>query len=373
MQPVIHLRVVVGMDGDNAIIRRVSAYDELTLADRVVEAVVQSGRIYDFIPSPGPEEAPEAEGGAPEEAPAESAVSFADYATKWFSTYKKGLAKTTENFYRGKMNVFIEAFGGMPISAITPEDIQLFLTRRAESFTKKTVRDDLAILRDIMNSAMEDGLIARNPTKDRRVRNNAPATSGTQALTRDQVATIQRDIPRLKDPVERCLIALLAYTSMRREEVLGLKWDRVDFERNKLLIDRAVVYTGGHMYEKGAKTQHSVREFPMCPALREILLTCRQEGGYGVHSGDSSRPVLTHNRYQKLWASLGEHIELYGSTARNFRTTFATLAIASGVDVKTTQKLMGHANAKMTMDVYAKVDPGQYDQAMERLGSFLAA
>ena len=55
--------------------------------------------------------------------------------------------------------------------------------------------------------------------------------------------------------------------------------------------------------------------------------------------------------YRRLWDSLKSHIELYGMTAINFRTTFATMMVASGVDIKTTQALMGHSTPEMTLKI----------------------
>ena len=73
---------------------------------------------------------------------------------------------------------------------------------------------------------------------------------------------------------------------------------------------------------------------------------------YVISKGDG-RPI-TADGYRKLWKSLSSHIELYGMTAINFRTTFCTMMVASGVDIKTAQALMGHATPEMTLKIYAK-------------------
>ena len=59
-------------------------------------------------------------------------------------------------------------------------------------------------------------------------------------------------------------------------------------------------------------------------------------------------------------------------TAKNFRTTFATMMVASGVDIKTTQSLMGHSTPEMTLKVYAKTEPTRLPAAVETLGNFLS-
>ena len=77
--------------------------------------------------------------------------------------------------------------------------------------------------------------------------------------------------------------------------------------------------------------------------------------------------------YRKLWKSLSSHIELYGMTAINFRTTFCTMMVASGVDIKTAQALMGHATPEMTLKIYAKQEESRIPDAIEKVSSFLAA
>ena len=108
----------------------------------------------------------------------------------------------------------------------------------------------------------------------------------------------------------------------------------------------------------------------MGEALRNILLPCRKKQGYVIAEEDGS--PLSSSAYSRLWKSLKSHIELYGMTAINFRTTFATMAVASGVDIRTTQALMGHATPEMTLKVYAKKEESRLPDAVEKMESFLA-
>ena len=105
--------------------------------------------------------------------------------------------------------------------------------------------------------------------------------------------------------------------------------------------------------------------------LFDILWNCRKDDGYLISKGDGH--PITADGYRKLWKSLSSHIELYGMTAINFRTTFCTMMVASGVDIKTAQALMGHATPEMTLKVYAKQEESRIPDAIEKVSSFLAA
>ena len=270
-----------------------------------------------------------------------------------------------------KQSVLNRWFGEMNIEDITPAAVQEFLTERAKTYKKATVKADWAVLKEVLDSAVSDHIIKMNPAKDSRVKNPAKAGDGTPALTREQVIAIQKEIPNLQDPTERCLIALLAYTSMRREEVLGLTWENVKFDQRIIEITQAIVYPVGATVSKGTKNDFSRRAFPMGQELFDILWNCRKNDGYVISKGDG-RPI-TADGYRKLWKSLSSHIELYGMTAINFRTTFCTMMVASGVDIKTAQALMGHATPEMTLKVYAKQEESRIPNAIEKVSSFLAA
>ena len=258
------IRVVVGHDEEgNEIIKRLSATDELKLADKVIEAVVKSGRIKDFINREieyGPHE---------KQAQAEAAqppvvkTKFSDYIVQWRRIFKTGKAATYEVFMDAKQSVLLKWFGDKYIEDITPTDVQDFLSHRAKTYKKATVKADWAMLKEVLDSAVSDDLIVKNPAKDKRVHNPAKAGEGTAPLTREQIASIQKAIPELEDSRERCLIALLAYTSMRREEVLGLMWENINFETCMIEIKQAVVHPVNVAVTKETKNEFSVRPFTM--------------------------------------------------------------------------------------------------------------
>ena len=365
------IRVVVGHDAEgNEIIKRLSATDELKLADKVIEAVVKSGRIKDFIDQEieyGPHEKQAQEEAAQ---PPVVKTKFSDYIVQWRRIFKTGKAATYEVFMDAKQSVLLKWFGDKYIEDITPTDVQDFLSHRAKTYKKATVKADWAMLKEVLDSAVSDDLIIKNPAKDKRVHNPAKAGEGTAPLTREQIASIQKAIPELDDSRERCLIALLAYTSMRREEVLGLMWENINFETRMIEIKQAVVHPVNVAVTKETKNEFSVRPFPMCDQLYNILLGCRKQRGYVISKEDGS-PV-SQVTYRRLWDSLKSHIELYGMTAINFRTTFATMMVASGVDIKTTQALMGHSTPEMTLKVYAKKEESRLPDAVRKMETFLA-
>lgn len=360
----IRLRVIIGKDENGApILRRVGAYSETELADKVIKAVVESGRIAEFLPvasAAGTDEAPE-----PELHP------FSAYIDHWIEVFKTGLEATTDVFYKSKRNVLVRHFGDTPVEEIDVEAVQRFVSARAAEYSHTTVKADLGVLRDLLDAAVRDKLLEVNPAYDKRIKNTAPRGKGTTAFTAEQAADIQAHIPSLADPVQRCLLALLAYSSMCREELLGLKWENIDLEANVITINSAVVFAGGTV-QKGTKNEFRTRPFPVCPALHDILAGCRRDAGYVIHGPDPGVPISSHH-YRRLWKETAANINLYGLTARSFRTTFATLATASGVDAKTVSTLMGHSNTNTSMIHYIKPEARALGGAMDRINGYVSA
>ena len=129
------IRVVIGHDEEgNEIIKRLSATDELKLADKVIEAVVKSGRIKDFLGQEieyGPHEKQAQEKAAQ---PPMVKTKFSDYIVQWRRIFKTGKAATYEVFMDAKQSVLLKWFGDKYIEDITPTDVQDFLSHRAKTY-----------------------------------------------------------------------------------------------------------------------------------------------------------------------------------------------------------------------------------------------
>ena len=351
------LRMQLGVNDDGTpIVRQIRGKSELELAENIIKAAIETGRIWDFMPRPVMAE------------PREKTL-FSEYASRWRTTYKSGIAGNYDAYLDAKLSVLNRTFADKYIEDITSSDVQMWLNQRGTAVARKTLKGDWGLLKEILTSAVEDGLITKNPAKDRRLKNPAIDKGGTKALTKAQIASIQSSIPLLTEPRERLVMALLAYTSMRREELLGLRWENVDMENRLIHVCQAVTYPKSKPVVKGTKTDSSVRNIPIADALYEVLEPLAQASGY-VLPGRGGKPV-SEPTFRRLWKSIGEHIELYGATPINFRTTFATMAVASGVDIRTTQSLMGHSTPEMTLSVYTRQEDTRLPEAMKQMSGFL--
>lgn len=190
-----------------------------------------------------------------------------------------------------------------------------------------------------------------------------------------------RDALELEPIKWRPLVHMLLITSARRGEILGLKWDKVDFEGNKIHICNNVLYSADRgIYEDSPKTATSNRfaTFPLetMKLLRKYRAWQNEErlqlGEYYQYQGfvfsqDSGKPM--HPDSVTVW--LDRFSKRHGLPHINphaFRHTMASMLYFNGVDSMSISKRLGHAQVSTTANIYAHV----MEEADQRNADILA-
>lgn len=166
-------------------------------------------------------------------------------------------------------------------------------------------------------------------------------------------------------------VRLALMTGMRQGEVCALRWLDVDLDTGYLRVNHALSRSKGSYKLESPKTEKSRRTIPLGKELVAVLKDWKAAQGakraeFGLPWTDDlyvigdalerkwKGPIALSNEWRSFAKSMqingtqGERLNFHG-----LRHTFATLAIASGIDVKTVSALLGHANASMTLNVYA--------------------
>ncbi len=187
-------------------------------------------------------------------------------------------------------------------------------------------------------------------------------------LTAEQVAAI---LSRLREPVGT-LVLLGAFTGLRISELLALQWGDIDSTSCELRVSRAVVY--GRVGR--CKTKASQRPVPLDKALIDSLDAWRAVTAYnGAEHWVFASTRLGGHKPLTPRMLLSKHVQPAAEAAgiqgrvgfHTFRRTTATLLIANGESVKIVQELLGHANAKLTLDLYAQATTTGKREAQSRV------
>lgn len=166
-------------------------------------------------------------------------------------------------------------------------------------------------------------------------------------------------------------LLVLGLTGLRFGEFAALKVRRVDAVRNRVLVAESVSVVSSKLVWSTPKT-HQTRSVPVPPALMgHIAEVCRGRGGDDlVFSAPQGGPLRLNNWRRRVFEPACVAAGIEDFRVHDLRHTAASLAIASGANVKAVQRMLGHASAAMTLDVYAGLFPDDLDAvgaALERL------
>lgn len=155
----------------------------------------------------------------------------------------------------------------------------------------------------------------------------------------------------------RAYLQVRFLTGMRTGEVNGLKWRYVDFDRNLILVRET--FSAGEVEEK-AKTEHSIRDIPMLPPVKKILLAHRSLASSDheyVFSSSRGNPIDAHNFANRIWYPLLDRVGLDRRRPYQTRHTTATVFLAAGENPEWIARLMGHASTQMLFTTYSRYVP----------------
>ncbi len=292
---------------------------------------------------------------------------------KWHVTY----TPTFKPSYQSEAERIIESylvsfFGSRNLRELRETDLLDFVRAKLDQgLAPKTIRNALSIVRRVMNLLVREGKLARNPATrlgelmrrvDRRVAEEARAVD---SWTRAEVKVLL-DFATEHEPRFYPALATLFYTGMRRGELLGLKWEDVDFERLRLHVRRA--YVKGHVTTpKSGRGRTIAMADPLASLLFDLLALRRREAlAYGwpevpewVFPAQTGG-LLDHDNFDRSWRRLRRRAQATGVRPLALhctRHTFASLALAAGKSIRWVADQLGHADPALTLRVYAHVIP----------------
>ena len=217
------------------------------------------------------------------------------------------------------------------------------------------------MLSSILADAVRDNLLARNPASGIRL----PRKNRKRPvyLTHQQVAELAAASGTYEG-----LVLLLAYTGLRWGEAIGLRVRDLDMLRRRATIAENAVQVGSEIFV-GTPKAHKQRSVPLPEFLLPYLARqCERRGRDdllfpGDDGGHLERPHSTSGWFIKAVAESG----VPRVTPHDLRHTAASLAVSAGANVKAVQRMLGHASAAMTLDVYADL----FDDDLEAVATAL--
>lgn len=266
---------------------------------------------------------------------------------------------------------FLPVLGCLPLSGITPLDVARVVEEMSSNLAPKTVRTNFAVLRAVMSSAVDAGVLPMNPC--RKIKLPAENRAAPRFLS---VVELQRLAEAM--PIEyRAMVYVGGVLGLRWSEVAGLRIGRIDFQRCTLQVLETVAEVEGRLSVENVKTPASRAKLPMPPRLGEALAAHVARSGRSraedlVFQSPGRGPIRASNFRLRVWKPAVKAAGLEGLTFHGLRHSAAGLMIALGAQPKVIQQRLRHASIRTTLDVYGSVLPGLDDALTEGLDELLA-
>ena len=288
---------------------------------------------------------------------------FTDYMIQWLETQRTALAVSTYQLYEYQvMNCIVPYFKPKKIKLrdLTPSHLDKYAKEKKKSLSNNTVRKYLTNISKCLNSAVTppNCIIPYNPAK---VIEWPKKEEYMDATVYDEAQIIKLLEVSKGDPME-LMILITVFYGLRRSEVLGLKWDAVDFEQRNLTIKRTVtrIFKEVNCVDN-TKTKSSYRVLPLSDViiaqlqgakqrqdeLRKLQPNDYKSEGYIFTRLDGSliSPDYPSHHFKRLITKNGLPVIRF----HDLRHSAGTYLMSLGFSVKEIQEWLGHADINTTL------------------------
>ena len=305
----------------------------------------------------------------------------ADYLTRWLSdVVKPGTRPKTHRTYKDLVEDHIlPILGKRRLAKLSPQDVRAFMREKlAEGLSAKTVKHIRDTLRNALNVAIKDGLLVRN----------AAALADPPRIERNEMRAFTPDEARrflgaIKGHRLEALFSVALSLGLRQGEILGLRWQDVDFEGKRLLIRFQLQRVEGRLQLVEPKTPKSVRTL-MLPqlavsALAQHRARQEQERQLAGTGWVETRMVFTttigtmldpRNLLKAFYAIL-KSSDVPKVRFHDLRHSAATLLLTQGVHPRVVMDLLGHSSIAVTLDTYSHVIPDLQRESASQMDAIL--
>lgn len=303
---------------------------------------------------------------------------------EWLNTFCAGKVKllTFQSYQSIIKNHITPAIGSLELQAVKGLHIQrMYNTMTRAGLSGKTVKNASAVLHKAFSVALKQGIIAANP---------CDAAELPKAEHKEICPLADDEIPLFLSAIDgspmRNAYALCLFAGLREGECLGLSWKQVDFEKGRVTISqqlqREKVKGGKYLItpttksgkprtiepppiafeylraERVKQLENRLKAGPIWSNPDDLVFTDEAGGHYAIHT--------FYKRFKAIAARIGRP----DARPHDLRHTAATVAIASGADIKSVQDLLGHATASFTLNVYAHTSEKMMKDTAARMQSY---
>ena len=314
-------------------------------------------------------------------------VLFCDYINHWLEKVKPSIDIITYKGYSDVANSHIIPFFkelNIKLVDVTRDIVQQYVDEKHRNGKKdgsgglapKTIKSHMIVIQQTLKEAKKSNLISSNPCEFVVM----PKQKKYEAsfYTIEQLNAL---FTAIKDEELYNLVYLTVLFGLRRSEVLGLKWDSVNFDLGLITVKHIVVRYNG-VYEKDTtKTNSSYRSYPLSEDIKQMLIMLKEKENenrklfgkeyikndyiFKWENGKPYSPDYITSKFSKLLKKHNlPHIRFH-----DLRHSCASLLISKGFTLKDIQEWLGHADIQTTANIYSHLDMQRKNNISNSLSS----
>ena len=313
----------------------------------------------------------------------ECRMTLSEWLDRWLEQMVAILRPSTLEHYRSDMEHHVKPYlGQKKLTQITASDLRKLYDDlkkqgrvhprpgQSRGLSTTTIHGIHTTLHHALKSAVDQRLLPHNPADH--VEPPKVAHKSMTILNEEQLDTFLAAVEQ--DPIWKDFFYTELTTGLRLGEICGLMWSDFDAKKGTLSVNRTIhKEKGGRLVTGDTKTYAGTRTIVLPDSTAE-LLRGRKKNSYSVWIFPNPlKPEALMNpstAYHQLKKALSEN-DLPDLRFHDLRHTFATHALANGVDAKTLSGILGHTKASFTVDTYTHTTTDMHKKAAEIVGGFL--
>lgn len=280
-------------------------------------------------------------------------MTFAQWAEEWLRVSAVRWKTRTASKHELAMRAhWLPALGNETLESLTPRVVQSAVSEVARSHSPSSVQTYYGTLRACLSDAVDNDLLGRSPCRG--VKLPAKASAEKRVVS-------AAELHRLADAVGRewrSLVYLGGVVGLRFGEAAALRVQDIDLDRCSISITRTVVDDDGRLEIDTPKTAASLRTLaipePMADELRaHIELLALSDPTALLFADSFGGPLRRSNFRSRVFLPAVKAVGLDGLTFHGLRHSAATQWVAHGLDPRTVQHRLGHADPRLVLQLYA--------------------
>ncbi len=312
-------------------------------------------------------------------------VTFGAVAENWITFFKPLISEKMRLRYKGIIDGHLKPLLEMKVKDLRPMHLQRIINEMAKSgYAQKSMQMVKQTASQVLDHAMQNDLVYRNVFEKLKVPH-------VESIPREPITEEQRDLILRTWKGHRMGVPalIMLYCGLRRGELLALLWSDIDLDNRTLSVTKAADMPTNATTIKKPKTRAGIRTVPFPNAILPALQWAKNETkSLYVCPNMTTGGIMSAQAYGQAWRSYMHYLNIQAGgkdrsrinpkivamepfTAHQLRHSYATMLYDADVDVKTAQKLLGHADFGVTMKIYTHLSAEKETAGIEKLNEHL--